>query len=119
MKPGEGATPVKEDVVEVHYTGRLIDGTIFDSSRERDKSVTFSLGRVIKGWSEGLQLIKKGGSVKLVIPSDLAYGDHGTFPKIPGGSTLVFDVELLNIGPKKKPSLKKTKKQVKKAQKKK
>ena len=97
IEPGTGKNPTKTDVVEVHYTGTLIDGTVFDSSRERNKPVSFPLGRVIKGWTEGLQLIKKGGRVKLVIPSDLAYGDHGAPPKIPGGATLTFDVELLSI----------------------
>ena len=120
MKKGEGPFPKKTDVVEVHYTGTLIDGTVFDSSLERNKPVSFPLNRVIKGWTEGLQLLKKGGKIKLVIPSDMAYGDKGATPKIQGGATLVFDVELLSIeAPKKKspfpskkrsPKLKKKKK---------
>lgn len=97
IKAGEGTAPKPTDVVEVHYHGTLIDGTVFDSSKERGKKVKFPLNRVIKGWTEGLQLIKPGGSIKLVIPSELAYGDRGAPPKIPGGSTLVFDVELFSV----------------------
>ncbi|MEK6623695.1 MAG: FKBP-type peptidyl-prolyl cis-trans isomerase [Bdellovibrionota bacterium] len=93
---GTGKNPKAEDMVEVHYHGTLMDGTVFDSSVERGKRVSFPLNRVIKGWTEGLQLIKEGGKVKLVIPSDLAYGDHGAPPKIPGGSTLIFEVELFS-----------------------
>ncbi len=96
---GTGKTPKAEDMVEVHYHGTLTDGTVFDSSVERGKRVSFPLNRVIKGWTEGLQLIKEGGKIKLVIPSDLAYGDHGAPPKIPGGSTLVFEVELFSVKP--------------------
>lgn len=97
IKEGTGKTPKPEDNVEVHYHGTLIDGTVFDSSKDRGTKVTFPLNRVIKGWTEGLQLIKEGGSVKLVIPAALAYGDAGAPPKIPGGATLVFDVELFEI----------------------
>ena len=112
IKPGVGKKPSQDDTVKVHYEGKLIDGTVFDSSRERDKPVTFPLGRVIKGWGEGLQLIEEGGSIQLVVPSSLAYGDNGAPPKIPGGATLVFDVELLKIEvpPKSKKSSKKKKK---------
>ncbi len=94
---GSAKKPKAEDTVEVHYHGTLIDGTVFDSSKERNQPVSFPLNRVIKGWTEGLQLIGEGGKIKLVIPSDLAYGDAGAPPKIPGGSTLVFDVELISI----------------------
>ena len=94
---GTGNTPKEDDMVEVHYHGTLIDGTVFDSSIERGKTVSFPLNRVIKGWTEGLQLIKEGGKIKLMIPSDLAYGNNGAPPKIPGGATLVFDVELVSI----------------------
>ncbi len=97
IKEGEGANPKATDTVEVHYEGKLIDGTVFDSSKERGKTVKFPLNRVIKGWTEGLQLVKPGGQIKLVIPSDLAYGDSGAAPKIPGGATLTFDVELIAI----------------------
>lgn len=94
---GSDKKPKAEDTVEVHYHGTLIDGSVFDSSKERNQPVSFPLNRVIKGWTEGLQLVGEGGKIKLVIPSDLAYGDAGAPPKIPGGSTLVFDVELISI----------------------
>lgn len=97
IKPGSGNKPTASDTVEVHYEGKLIDGTIFDSSKDRGKTVKFPLNRVIKGWTEGLQLVSPGGQIKLVIPSDLAYGDSGAAPKIPGGATLTFDVELISI----------------------
>lgn len=97
IKAGDTKKPTATDVVKVHYHGTLIDGTVFDSSVERGKEVSFPLNRVIKGWTEGLQLIGKGGKIKLVIPSELAYGDHGAPPKIPGGATLVFEVELFEI----------------------
>ena len=96
-KAGSAKKPKAEETVEVHYHGTLIDGTVFDSSRERNQPVSFPLNRVIKGWTEGLQLIGEGGKVKLVIPADLAYGDAGAPPKIPGGATLIFDVELISI----------------------
>jgi FKBP-type peptidyl-prolyl cis-trans isomerase FkpA len=94
---GTGATPGPEDVVEVHYHGTLIDGTVFDSSVERGQTISFPLNRVIKGWTEGLQLMKEGGKTKFVIPSELAYGDAGAAPKIPGGATLIFEVELFKV----------------------
>jgi len=96
-KAGSAKKPKAEETVEVHYHGTLIDGTVFDSSRERNQPVSFPLNRVIKGWTEGLQLIGEGGKVKLVIPAELAYGDAGAPPKIPGGATLIFDVELISI----------------------
>lgn len=107
LKEGTGATPTEEDTVEVHYHGTLLDGTVFDSSVERDKKITFPLNRVIKGWTEGLQLMKEGGKTKFVIPSDLAYGDTGAMPKIPGGATLVFDVELFKVIKKEEPAAEK------------
>jgi len=94
---GTGATPGPEDVVEVHYHGTLQDGTVFDSSIERGQTISFPLNRVIKGWTEGLQLMKVGGKTKFVIPAELAYGDAGAPPKIPGGATLVFEVELFKV----------------------
>lgn len=104
---GTGGTPKATDEVEVHYHGTLMDGTVFDSSVDRKETVTFPLDRVIKGWTEGLQLMKEGGKTKFVIPADLAYGEMGAPPKIPGGATLVFDVELIKI---KKPGDKKAEK---------
>lgn len=93
---GEGAKPTKESQVKVHYTGKLLNGTVFDSSVQRGEPAEFRLDQVIAGWTEGLQLVGKGGKLKLHIPSDLAYGDAGR-PSIPPGSALVFDVELLDI----------------------
>ncbi len=97
LKEGTGKTPTAEDVVEVHYHGTLADGTVFDSSVERGKTISFPLNRVIRGWTEGLQTMKEGGKTKFVIPSELAYGDAGAPPKIPGGATLVFEVELFKV----------------------
>lgn len=97
IKEGTGATPSAEDIVEVHYHGTLADGTVFDSSKERGKTIEFPLNRVIRGWTEGLQTMKVGGVTKFVIPADLAYGDAGAPPKIPGGATLVFEVELFKV----------------------
>lgn len=97
LKEGTGAKPGAEDTVEVHYKGTLINGEVFDSSIERGKTISFPLNRVIKGWTEGLQLIGEGGKIKLVIPSELAYGEAGAPPKIPGGATLQFEVELFKV----------------------
>jgi FKBP-type peptidyl-prolyl cis-trans isomerase FkpA len=97
LKEGTGKTPKATDTVEVHYHGTLADGTVFDSSVDRGKTISFPLNRVIKGWTEGLQLMKEGGKTKFVIPSNLAYGEAGAPPKIPGGATLVFEVELFKV----------------------
>lgn len=97
IEPGEGDRPDARDTVEVHYEGRLINGEVFDSSRERGETATFPLNRVIPGWTEGLQLIAPGGSIELVIPAELGYGDRGAPPSIPGGATLVFEVELIDV----------------------
>ena len=97
IKEGTGKTPKATDVVKVHYHGTLIDGTVFDSSVERGKEVEFPLDRVIKGWTESVQLLKEGGKIKVVIPSELGYGDVGAPPKIPGGATLVFEIELFEV----------------------
>lgn len=97
LAPGKGASPKETDKVKVHYTGKLIDGTVFDSSVQRGQPAEFPLNGVIKCWTEGLQLMKVGGKAKLVCPSDIAYGDNGHPPTIKGGATLVFDVELLDI----------------------
>jgi len=99
IKEGTGKMPVATDKVEVHYHGTLTNGEVFDSSVDRGKKISFPLNRVIKGWTEGLQLVKEGGKIELVIPSDLAYGDQGAPPKIPGGATLIFQVELFKINP--------------------
>jgi FKBP-type peptidyl-prolyl cis-trans isomerase FkpA len=97
IKPGTGAQPKATDKVKVNYTGKLIDGTVFDSSVERGKPAEFPLNGVIKCWTEGVQMMKVGGKAKLICPSDLAYGDRGAPPKIKPGATLVFEVELLDI----------------------
>ena len=97
LKEGSGASPKATDRVKVHYHGTLTDGTVFDSSVERKSPATFGLNQVIKCWTEGVQKIKVGGKHRLYCPSDIAYGDRGSPPKIPAGATLVFDVELLEI----------------------
>jgi FKBP-type peptidyl-prolyl cis-trans isomerase len=91
------APPAAADMVEVHYTGWLTDGTKFDSSRDRGQPATFAVNGVIKGWTEGLLRMTPGARCKMVIPGDLAYGKQGRPPKIPGDATLVFDVELLKV----------------------
>lgn len=97
-KDGTGAKPKADETVVVHYKGSLIDGTEFDSSYSRNEPLTIPLNSVIKGWTEGLVNLKKGGKMQLVIPAELAYGENGV-PGIPANSTLVFDVELLDIKP--------------------
>ncbi|TKB88984.1 MAG: FKBP-type peptidyl-prolyl cis-trans isomerase [Nitrospira sp.] len=99
IKPGTGALPKATDTVKVHYHGTLADGTVFDSSIKRGEPATFPLNKVIKCWTEGVQQIKVGGKSRLVCPSNLAYGDGGSPPIIKPGSTLVFEVELLEIVP--------------------
>jgi FKBP-type peptidyl-prolyl cis-trans isomerase FkpA len=94
---GSGASPAATDTVRVHYHGSLRDGTVFDSSVERGQPAEFPLNRVIPCWTEGLQLMKKGSKAQLVCPSEIAYGDKGMPPTIPGGAALVFDVELIDI----------------------
>jgi FKBP-type peptidyl-prolyl cis-trans isomerase len=94
---GTGPNPKTTDAVKVHYTGKLIDGTVFDSSVQRGQPAEFTLGNVIPCWQEGVQLMKKGGKAQLVCPSSIAYGDAGSPPKIKPGATLIFDVELLDI----------------------
>jgi len=97
VSEGTGPMPSPTDTVKVHYEGRLTDGTVFDSSKQRGQPATFPLNGVVKCWTEGLSKMKVGGKALLTCPSDLAYGDMGRPPKIPGGATLVFDVELLEI----------------------
>lgn len=96
LKEGTGAQPTAQSKVTVHYEGKLIDGKIFDSSYERGQTATFPLNGVIKGWTEGLQLMKEGSIYELYIPSELGYGDRGN-QAIPGGSTLIFKVELIKV----------------------
>ncbi|MDE2737017.1 MAG: FKBP-type peptidyl-prolyl cis-trans isomerase [Gemmatimonadota bacterium] len=96
LTAGTGASPRATDRVKVHYHGSLIDGTVFDSSVERGEPVTFALDQVVKGWTEGLQMMKVGGKAKLTIPPELAYGPGGR-AGIPANATLIFEVELLGI----------------------
>lgn len=93
---GTGKKPKASSKVSVHYEGRLIDGTVFDSSYKRGQPIAFPLNGVIKGWTEGLQLLQEGGKMRLFIPAHLAYGDR-EMPSIPAHSTLIFDVELLKV----------------------
>jgi FKBP-type peptidyl-prolyl cis-trans isomerase FkpA len=100
VKPGEGAIATKGKTVSVHYTGRLTDGTKFDSSYDRGQPIDFPLGGgvVIKGWDQGIEGMKVGGKRKLTIPPELAYGARGTpGGPIPPNATLVFDVELVGV----------------------
>lgn len=97
LVPGEGAKPKASDRVRVHYTGTLVDGTVFDSSVTRGQPAEFGLSEVIPGWTEGLQHVQKGGKIKLYIPYQMAYGEQGRPPVIPPRATLVFEVELLEI----------------------
>lgn len=97
LNEGNGATPVASDKVEVHYTGKLIDGTVFDSSVERGVPAMFGVTQVISGWVEALQLMKEGDKWRLYIPSDLAYGPQGAGGIIGPNCTLIFDVELLRV----------------------
>ena len=100
LTPGTGASPTAADTVKVHYRGTLIDGTEFDSSYKRNQPAPFPLSGVIKCWTEGVQLMKVGGKSRLICPSDLAYGDQGRPPSIPGGATLIFEIELLEVSGK-------------------
>ena len=93
---GTGNTPTADDKVKTHYRGTLIDGSEFDSSYKRNKPAEFGVKGVIKGWTEALQLMKEGGKWELYIPANLAYGQRGR-PGIPGNSTLIFEIELLEI----------------------
>lgn len=94
---GNGASPKATDQVTVHYTGKLIDGTVFDSSVDREQPATFGVTQVIPGWVEALQLMKVGAKWRLYIPSEIAYGPQGAGGVIGPNATLIFDVELLNI----------------------
>lgn len=99
ISPGSGPAPAPGQIVAVHYTGRLADGTVFDDSYKRGEPIQFALGsgQVIQGWDEGIALMRKGGKARLVIPPDLAYGKTGAGNVIPPDATLTFDVELVDI----------------------
>ena len=98
-RAGEGASPEATNRVTVTYEGRLLDGTVFDSSYKRGKPGTFPLNGVIKCWTEGIAKLRVGAKARLVCPPDQAYGDKGRPPTIPGAATLIFDVELISIAP--------------------
>jgi FKBP-type peptidyl-prolyl cis-trans isomerase len=97
LEEGKGKSPKATDTVLVHYKGNLLDGTEFDSSYKRNEPISFPLNGVIPGWTEGVQLMKEGGKIRLFIPSNLAYGSRGAGGVIPPDSTLVFDIELLKV----------------------
>ena len=97
LKAGTGPKPTAQDSVVVHYAGKLINGKEFDSSYARNEPITLTVNGVIPGWTEALQLMPNGSKWRLYIPSALAYGDRGAGADIPGGATLIFDVELLEI----------------------
>jgi FKBP-type peptidyl-prolyl cis-trans isomerase FkpA len=101
LTPGTGASPKPTDMVKVHYKGTLIDGTEFDSSYKRNQPMELPLNGVIPCWTEGVQKMKVGGKSKLICPANIAYGDMGRPPTIPGGATLVFEIELQDIVAKK------------------
>ena len=96
LEPGDGDSPTAEDRVRIHYTGTLVDGTEFDTSRDGEPAV-FGVGGVIPGFAEGLQLMQEGSTYRFVIPSDLAYGPQGSGGTIGPDATLIFEVELLEI----------------------
>lgn len=97
LQAGTGEMPTANDQVKVHYKGSLLNGQEFDSSYKRGEPATFGVGQVIKGWTEGLQLMKEGSKYELYIPADLAYGDQGAGRAIGPGETLIFEVELIEI----------------------
>jgi FKBP-type peptidyl-prolyl cis-trans isomerase FklB len=97
LKEGTGPKPMATDKVKCDYEGRLLDGTVFDSSLKQGKPIEFAVNGVIKGWTEALQLMNTGSKYRLFIPSDLAYGDQQMGPDIKPGSTLIFEVDLLEI----------------------
>ena len=97
ITPGNGASPGPTDVVKVNYEGKLVDGTIFDSSLKRGQPAEFPLNGVVPCWTEALQKMKKGEKAQVVCPSSVAYGDRGSPPVIPPGATLSFEVELLDF----------------------
>ena len=97
LKEGNGKKPSATDQVKCHYEGTLIDGTIFDSSYQRNEPATFGLNQVIAGWTEGVQLMSEGAKYRFFIPYNLAYGERGAGAQIPPFAALVFDVELLKV----------------------
>ena len=97
LNEGSGKKPTAADTVECHYEGRLIDGTVFDSSYKRGESATFPLNGVIAGWTEGVQLMSEGAKYRFLIPYQLAYGERGAGQAIPPFAALVFDVELIKV----------------------
>jgi FKBP-type peptidyl-prolyl cis-trans isomerase FklB len=98
LKKGHGETsPLPRTPCAVHYTGTLINGTKFDSSRDRGAPTSFAPNQVIPGWTEALQLMREGDHWEIIIPSELAYGDRGAGGAIPGGATLVFEMEVMNL----------------------
>lgn len=97
LKEGNGKKPNSTDQVKCHYEGTLIDGTIFDSSYQRNEPATFGLNQVIAGWTEGVQLMSEGAKYRFFIPYNLAYGERGAGAQIPPFAALVFDVELLKV----------------------
>ncbi len=97
IKEGTGRSPKATDNVKCHYEGTLIDGTLFDSSKKRGEPATFPLNGVIKGWTEGVQLMKEGATYRFFIPYDLAYGANGAGSAIPPYAALIFDVELIEV----------------------
>jgi FKBP-type peptidyl-prolyl cis-trans isomerase len=99
LEPGTGESPTAEDAVQVHYEGKLIDGTVFDSSHERGQPANFPLAGVIPGFREGIQKMQVGGKYKLYIPPQLGYGERGAGAEIPPNATLIFEIELLDVNP--------------------
>lgn len=100
LTEGKGESPVATDTVAVHYEGKLVDGTVFDSSYERREPAVFRLDQVIPGWTEGVQLMKPGAKYRFTIPPELGYGPEGAGGVIPPNAVLQFDVELLAIAPR-------------------